>query len=363
MPRTITRPELLPAPRPRALVRGRTTDHHVEFDPRPVYDFLISLVTVDGLQYDLLPEDRKWLDAARAALSPERQRDLDECFGESHNGLCHGVGLLPYFHPEVRTARELVELVGTMDTRQLVREMAGEIMVEPVATLIDRALDGDASALDQLPKHLSEYECAPTVELLRAPQAWIDRLRALLDAWLVPFEQIEARIAAIQERDVALREADAARLTAAELIETVTGGLRWLPEPGVTRVVLAPTYFARPYNHVSSGPGFRLFAYPVASEALDHVDVMAPPEAMLRLYRALGDESRLRILRLLAREDLYLTEIAQQMELSKPTIKHHLALLRAAGLVTVSYEGNLTYYSLRRSRLTEAGAELLRFLP
>ena len=80
---------------------------------------------------------------------------------------------------------------------------------------------------------------------------------------------------------------------------------------------------------------------------------------MLRLYRALGDPSRLRILRLLTDRDLYLTEIAQQMELSKPTVKHHLAALRAAGLVTVTDEGNMTYYSLRRARVAEAGPELL----
>ena len=56
------------------------------------------------------------------------------------------------------------------------------------------------------------------------------------------------------------------------------------------------------------------------------------------------------------------TEIASQLELSKPTIKHHLALLRAAALVTVTEEGGLTYYSLRRPRLDDASVELKRFL-
>ena len=82
----------------------------------------------------------------------------------------------------------------------------------------------------------------------------------------------------------------------------------------------------------------------------------------MRLHRALGDESRLRILRLLAAGDLYLTEIAQALDLSKPTIKHHLAQLRAAGLVTITEEGSLTYYSLRRDRLGEVGDDLRRFI-
>ena len=43
-------------------------------------------------------------------------------------------------------------------------------------------------------------------------------------------------------------------------------------------------------------------------------------------------------------------------------MKHHLALLRAAGLVTVTEAGGLTYYSLRRERLEEGGGELRRYL-
>ena len=191
---------------------------------------------------------------------------------------------------------------------------------------------------------------------------WIDKLRGLLADWLVAFEPIEPRIAEIERRDVDARAADRATLSPAELIERTTGGMRWLPEPGIQRVILAPSYFGRPYNNITSGADFRLFAYPVGEDALGRVDELAPPEGVLRLYRALGDPSRLRILRLLTDRDLYLTEIAQQMELSKPTVKHHLALLRAAGLVTVTDEGHLTYYTLRRSRLDEAGAELRHFL-
>jgi DNA-binding transcriptional ArsR family regulator len=82
----------------------------------------------------------------------------------------------------------------------------------------------------------------------------------------------------------------------------------------------------------------------------------------VRLYRALGDESRLRILRLLAERDRYLTELATELDLSKPTVSHHLAQLRSAGLVTMTEQGNLTYYTLRRDRVEEAGPELSAFL-
>jgi DNA-binding transcriptional ArsR family regulator len=366
MPRQ-SNPAAPPAVEPsRARVRARgdrMAGVRIEFDARTVYDFLLSLATIDDLDYDLLPEDQSWLQRARASLSPQRRQDLEDCFGEAHGGLGHGLGAVPVFHPDARTAREFVTLVATMETRQLAREMTGEGLREPVTSLIDRALAGDETAFRELPEHLSEHDCPAVLEFLRTPSAWIDKLRGLLADWLVAFEPIEPRIAEIQRRDVALRRADQDTLTPADLIERTTGGLRWLPEAGIQRVILAPSYFGRPYNNVTSGPDFRLFAYPVHEDALDRADEMAPPEGVLRLYRALGDASRLRILRLLTSRDLYLTEIAQLMELSKPTVKHHLAQLRAAGLVTVIDEGNLTYYSLRRARLDEAGPELRRFLP
>ena len=161
---------------------------------------------------------------------------------------------------------------------------------------------------------------------------------------------------------MALRAGDRKRLGPAELIERTTNGIRWLSEPGVRRVVLAPSYLARPYNFTFAGGDWRIFVYPVADAALEPNDPLAPPVGVLRLHRALGDETRLRILRLLRDRDWYLTEIAERLELSKPTIKHHLAQLRAAGLVTLTEEGGLSYFSLRRDRLDDASSELKLYL-
>ncbi|MFI5262676.1 MAG: hypothetical protein ACHQZR_09010, partial [Candidatus Limnocylindrales bacterium] len=134
-------------PRPsRALVRDRgdrMAGVRIEFDARPVYDFLLSLATVDGLDYDLLPEDGRWLERARAALSTERQQDLADLFGEAKGGgFGHGLGIIPALHPEARSARDFVTLVATMETRQLAREMANDGLGGAVLGLIDRALDG-----------------------------------------------------------------------------------------------------------------------------------------------------------------------------------------------------------------------------
>jgi DNA-binding transcriptional ArsR family regulator len=183
----------------------------------------------------------------------------------------------------------------------------------------------------------------------------------VLRAWGDHFAAIEPRIAAMEQRDVDARRADLDRYPLAELVERTTGGVRWVPDPAIRRLVLSPSYFARPYNYVFGGRDWHMFAYPLAEAALGP-EADAVPLASLRLFRALGDESRLRILRLLASGDLYLTEIADRTGLSKPTISHHLAQLRAAGLVTITEAGALTYYTLRRDRVADASVELARFL-
>jgi len=64
------------------------------------------------------------------------------------------------------------------------------------------------------------------------------------------------------------------------------------------------------------------------------------------IFRALGDPTRREILRLLARKDLTAGEIALHFNLTKPTISHHLAVLKEAGLVLDERRGQYIIYSL-----------------
>ena len=164
------------------------------------------------------------------------------------------------------------------------------------------------------------------------------------------------------DRDVAAyRQEDLSR-DPIGFVERVTNGIRLVPEQRIRRIVLAPSYFERPYNSLTKVGKIQVILYPISDAALGAADRLTPPASTVRLYRALGDETRLQILRFLALRDRYLTEIANELELSKPTVKHHLAQLRSAGLVTVTEQGNFTYYALRRDRAEEAGVELRAYL-
>ena len=71
------------------------------------------------------------------------------------------------------------------------------------------------------------------------------------------------------------------------------------------------------------------------------------------LFKALNDATRREILELLKEKDLTAGEIADQFNISKPSISHHLDLLRQAGLVVSVKEGQYIFYSLNTTVMDE----------
>ncbi|WP_242654587.1 ArsR/SmtB family transcription factor [Symbiobacterium thermophilum] len=64
------------------------------------------------------------------------------------------------------------------------------------------------------------------------------------------------------------------------------------------------------------------------------------------LFRVLADETRTKILYLLAAEELCVHDLARILDLTLPTISHHLRLMRLMRLVKSRREGKHVYYSL-----------------
>lgn len=342
---------------------GGARAQNVAFDTRTAYDFLISAQIGLADESDLLPDDRAWLLRSRQALGPELLASLDDCFGEQHTGIFHGLASILVADREIRSAADAVAAVNAVGARGIARVVIRDSLDEAVPdALIERVLDRDPAAMAEINPHVSEHFGGEVGPFLVASDEQYRSMCAALAAWLPLFQEIEKRVARFADRDVAARRHEQRTLSPDDLIERVTGGLRWVPDNQIRRVILAPSYFSRPFNYIYQGTDWRLFAYPITDAVLEAADAGMPPPSVVRLYRTLGDPTRLRTLKLLADRDWYLTELATQLELSKPTMKHHLAQMRAAGLVTVTEEGSLTYYSLRRERLAEAGVELSRFI-
>jgi ArsR family transcriptional regulator len=84
---------------------------------------------------------------------------------------------------------------------------------------------------------------------------------------------------------------------------------------------------------------------------------------MNAVFKALNDATRREILEMLQKEDLTAGEIAQQFNISFPSISHHLDLLKQAQLVNTRKEGQFVYYSLNTTVMDEIVKWLLRFKP
>ncbi len=74
---------------------------------------------------------------------------------------------------------------------------------------------------------------------------------------------------------------------------------------------------------------------------------------MNSLFKALNDETRRQIVELLKERDMNAGEIADKFNISKPSISHHLDILKRADLITSEKKGQFVEYSLNTSILED----------
>lgn len=74
---------------------------------------------------------------------------------------------------------------------------------------------------------------------------------------------------------------------------------------------------------------------------------------LLHMLKALADESRLTLLNLLHEGEHTVGDLAARIELSEPTVSHHLSKLRGVGLVNLRMAGNQRFYRINESKLAD----------
>jgi ArsR family transcriptional regulator len=88
------------------------------------------------------------------------------------------------------------------------------------------------------------------------------------------------------------------------------------------------------------------------------------PLTILAFARALSDETRQELMRLCCCEWRSVGEMARAVGVTQPTVSHHLAFLRDAGLVILRRHGRQTFYTLNQERVAECCGRLVaRYAP
>ncbi len=75
---------------------------------------------------------------------------------------------------------------------------------------------------------------------------------------------------------------------------------------------------------------------------------------MVKILKAIGEENRLQIIRLLLRSDLCVGALARTLNISKPAVSQHLKILREAGLVRGEKLGYWTHYKVEKELIRES---------
>jgi ArsR family transcriptional regulator len=79
------------------------------------------------------------------------------------------------------------------------------------------------------------------------------------------------------------------------------------------------------------------------------------------IFKALNDATRREILELLKTKNLSAGEIADQFNMSKPSISHHLDILKRADLITAEKSGQFIFYSINTAIMEDVLQWILTF--
>jgi DNA-binding transcriptional ArsR family regulator len=225
------------------------------------------------------------------------------------------------------------------------------------AEVMDAAIRGDAAAIREfvargsgedpswsrsLRTRLQVGAARTKTELLPLLDAWVDRVYGPVT---LPTLRRLGAAASLRRRAVSGR-------AAADAVSEVLGW-EYVAEPGIGRVLLMPSVVIHPTTHEFEHEQTKLICFPIDP----HADPSPPvSRELLTLARALADESRLRALTALAGSDLGAQELADRLGVGLSTVLHHLAELRAAGLVESG--GRRQPYRIAVPRLERAAALL-----
>lgn len=138
-------------------------------------------------------------------------------------------------------------------------------------------------------------------------------------------------------------------------------GMR-VPLQDLEQIILVPSVFCPRRLMFYRVGSVQIFFYPAQRPQEDNA-AHEPPESLLLGFSALADATRLKLLRLIARETLPAQEMARRLQLNESTVSRHLRLLVEAGLVARERrEGKFIYYRYQGGVVAGLAAGVAQYL-
>jgi DNA-binding transcriptional ArsR family regulator len=129
------------------------------------------------------------------------------------------------------------------------------------------------------------------------------------------------------------------------------------------QLIFIPSVDLGPYASCADFPPVHGLFFPVEPEFVGATPDVYDAQRLALVYKALADEQRLQILRVLQDGELYANEIVAKTGQHQSVVSRHLSFMKAVGLVNARRESNMKFYSLNREMRGELSGALDALLP
>jgi DNA-binding transcriptional ArsR family regulator len=343
---------------------SRPTGVQVEIDVAEAAEVLMSICAIAHPEdHDTFDLGAEWLQARLETVPDDLREDVMALRLGDMKLAAHLLGIV-WETPRPRTFAAFAERLAATDATEIKLHLYGHYDTTSQhlpAEIVEAAARGDRDAIERVLAELAEFSDKHDLyrDLLELDSGELKaRLLDILPRWhrevFAPHEPEWRRAA---ERDAEAKRALLSRHSPEQMVELATRGYQYAPPPAIRTIAFFPSWFMRPWVILWEHKSTKIFCYPIAPAG----DEGTPLAEVARVYKALGDEGRLKLLRRLSDGPVKLSEAAAELGVAKSTAHHHLAILRQAGFVTIR-DGDENVYTLRRDLLPQAGDLLAAYL-
>lgn len=308
-----------------------------------------------------------WPRQVRAAMTPALLAELDflYTFPKGQPGLMGALGDSLFAHRQtwrdidslVRFVRQLPLGVGEWPMRPGVQGLAF-CSTQSYLDCDQRISRPPAAIREELRSILNneELDADAVLAVYDRPEELRERMARLIEQFYEQHyrEDLPRRLPCL-ERSVAAHQGTQGQ-DMVDLICRLTGRDEACCQEEIQRgdydvFIFAPSIDMGPY--ISCGVVGRIHGlfYPCEAQLMEDAPQEAPEDTrrLARLYKALSDEQRLRILQLLRGGEMYAQEIVERTGLNQPVVSRHLTFMSAVGLVSARRQNNMKFFAINPS--------------
>jgi DNA-binding transcriptional ArsR family regulator len=338
----------------------------VSFRSSVIYEMMLSL----GVLHRPTARHERWAAEVRPRLSQDMLDDLDFLYSRFENGVL--LMELAVDYPDHHDVRGFFDYVEGLSTAQFLFYTLGRLAppdevakvqpnMESLLSIITHAFPEGCSHTE------SRFRTEGYLQLVAEPEAHRARLLRLWRSyWQSFFEEESKRYVELWDSSIREKSQALAHQEPLDFVKTLSNKPT-LPDQipqgyPLREVLLVPSYFVR-HHLMFYGYGSITVIYDCQMTERRREELHEIEEEIISTAKALGDKTRLRLLRWIASDpQVYGSKLAKLCHVSQPSVSRHLRILKEAGVIEEVPVDNHITYEVCRERLEALAPRLVGYL-